>query len=172
MCDGRSVLLCIIATGAGWTDLRRGKVYNWWLLAGTAAGICCRGNRFFLPAALVLLPAFALFRCRMMGAGDGKLMALIAGYLGFWNGMEAIAAGFAVGAVWSLHRLWCEGSFRARLRFMSVYFMRVIQEKEVIAYDAGTPDTRSRIPLAVCLAAGVWLYQAGVWAAEVKGGIG
>lgn len=154
-------LLCVILIGAGLTDLRFGKVYNWWLLLGTAAGICCRGAGFLTDAGVILLPLFLLFRFRMMGAGDGKLMAVTAGYLGLEAGTQAIAAGLAVGALWSLYRLWYGGSYRTRFIYFSAYFMRVFQNKKMEAYDslAGV-DAEHRIPLAACLAAGGMLYLA------------
>ena len=155
-------LLCVILAGAGWTDLRSGKVSNRWLLVGALAGVCCRGPDFGWAALMLLIPAFVLFRFRMMGAGDGKLMGVIAGYLGVEAGMQAIAAGLAVGAIWSLCRLWRSQSFRARFRYLSAYFMRVFQEKKIEAYDTFTgTDRGNRIPLAACLAVGGYLYLAG-----------
>ena len=107
----------------------------------------------------MLVLAFCLFRFRMMGAGDGKLMALIAGYLGLETGVRAIGAGFAVGAVWSLCRLWHDKSFQVRLWYLAAYFTRVFQEKKIVAYDElSGMDGRHRIPFAACLAAGVCLY--------------
>ncbi len=145
--------------GAAVTDLTKGKVYNGWLALGAAFGVCCVGVQFFLPAAVMLVPGFALFRLRMMGAGDGKLMAVIAGYLGLHTGLRAIGAGFLTGAVWSLCRLWHDRSLKARLWYFFAYFTRMFQEKSVLAYDElSESDGRHRIPFAVCLAAGVCLY--------------
>lgn len=151
--------LCVFLAGAAVSDLRRGKVYNWWLLIWTVFGVWRVGAGFFLPAAAVLVPAFLLFRLRMMGAGDGKLMAVAAGYLGLDAGLRAIGAGLLVGAIWSLCRLWRDRSLMARLKYFSAYFTRIFQEKNILAYDglSGT-DGRHQIPLASCLAVGVCLY--------------
>ena len=151
--------MCVFLLGAAVTDLKKGKVCNAWLAMGAVLGFCCVGVRFFPPAAVVMVPAFFLFRLRMMGAGDGKLMALIAGYLGLETGLRAIGAGFVVGAIWSLCRLWHDKSVKARLLYFLAYFTRMFQEKNIVAYDelSGT-DGRHRIPFAACLSAGTCLY--------------
>ncbi|NBH71526.1 hypothetical protein D3Z51_05715 [Clostridiaceae bacterium] len=152
-------IFCLILAGAAWTDATEGKIRNWWLLAGTAAGIWCRGRVFFPAAAVVLALAFLLFRLRMMGAGDGKLMALIAGYLGMEAGMEAILTGMAVGACWSLCRLWHNKSLKTHLVYLTAYFMRLFQTKKVEVYgDGALKDPERTIPLAPCMAAGTYLY--------------
>lgn len=141
------------------TDLVCGKVCNGWLLLGVVFGIGCKGLGFLGAAAVVLIMVFLLFRLRMMGAGDCKMMAVIAGYLGLEAGIQAIAAGLAVGAIWSLYRLWCDKSFRTRLMYFTAYFTRIFQEKKIVAYDElSHTDSRHRIPLAACLAVGVFLY--------------
>lgn len=116
------------------------------------------------PAAIMLIPVFLLFALGMLGAGDGKMMAVIAGYLGFWDGICAVGAGMLIGALWSLHRLWCGRSFRTRLTYLSAYFWRIFHTKELISYGSVSGDDPERIiPLAACLAAGTYLYLFGVW---------
>lgn len=158
-CLIRIVLLYVFLLGAAVTDLTRGKVFNTWLALGVVFGICCVGRDFFLPAAVMLTAGFFLFWFRMMGAGDGKMMAVIAGYLGLHMGLRAIGTGFLVGAVWSLCRLWRDRSLKARLWYFLAYFTQMFQEKRVKAYDelSGT-NGRHHIPFAACLAAGVCLY--------------
>ena len=145
--------------GAAVTDLTRGKVFNTWLALGAVLGICCVGRDFFWPAAVMLIAGFFLFWFRMMGAGGGKMMAVIAGYLGLYTGLRAIGTGFLVGAVWSLCRLWRDRRLKARLWYFLAYFTRMFQEKDVKAYDElSGMDGRHHIPFAACLAAGVCLY--------------
>lgn len=151
--------LYVFLAGAALTDLLFGKVYNKWLFLGAVFGIGCTGITFLEAAAVVLIFTFWLFRLRMMGAGDCKMMAVIAGYLGVETGIRAIGAGLAVGAVWSLCRLWHDRNFRVRLKYFAAYFMQIFNEKKIIAYDElSGRDGRHRIPLAACLAAGVFLY--------------
>lgn len=154
-----NVCLCIMMLGAAWTDLRRRKVLNGWLLIWAAVGGWCRGWQFFMDAGVMLLFVFWLFRFRLMGAGDGKLMLLTAGYLGFWEGLAAIWTGLFLGAVWSVWRFFKGGGFRARFSYLFAYFMRIAGGQGITAYeDFSEPDGRHRIPLAACLAAGVYLY--------------
>ncbi len=110
---------------------------NGWLCAAAAVGLCLHGRQFAAAAGMVLIPSYLLFRTGLMGAGDGKMMAVIAGYLGLDRGLCAIGAGMAVGACWSLVRLWRER------------------------------DLRATIPLAACLACGTYGYLLLSCAAEM-----
>lgn len=112
---------------------------NRWLLAGAVFGVWLRGYGFLLAAAAVLIPAYLLFRMRMMGAGDGKLMALIAGYLGLDSGMKAIGAGMAVGAIWSLCRIWHDKTLLSRFTYLNAYIRRTIHTKEITDYQRFVP---------------------------------
>ena len=165
----RTGLLCLVLAVAAWMDAWEKRVPNRWLLVGAAAGICCRGKEFFPPAGMVLLMTFLLFRLRMIGAGDGKLMAMMAGYLGMEAGMEAIFSGLLVGALWSLCRLWNSNCLKARLIYLSAYFMRMFQTGRMESYGGDLrKDPSCTIPLAVCMAAGTYLYlmvsgAAAVW---------
>ncbi len=152
--------LCMILAGAAWTDLRSGKVNNRWLFLGMILGVGYRGWSFFPAAVIVLIPAFWLWHLRMMGAADGKIMALITGFLGISRGLRAVWAGLCIGAVWSLCRFWHDGSLRARLLYLSAYVMRMAAQNRTEYDDWSVNDGsgRHRIPLAVCLAAGVYLY--------------
>lgn len=97
----------------------------------------------------------------MMGAGDGKVMALMAGFLGLPEGIYAIWTGLCVGAVWSICRFWHDKSFRARLTYFFAYIMRAINYGTMEQYDNWSEHghgDRHRIPLAVCMAAGLYLY--------------
>lgn len=144
---------------AGVSDVRYRKVYNGWLFMGMAAGVVLWGRDFLLPAGIVLVPVFFLFRLRLMGAGDAKLMALMAGYLGIDAGLAAIGAGLFIGAMWSLCRLLHDRDFRVRLTYLSAYFRRVFLTGMITAYEMPSrEDGREQVPLAACLAAGTYLY--------------
>ncbi len=142
-------------------DICLGKVKNIWLLLGGFLGVWSRGWSFVLPAIVVMIPSFFLWNRRMMGAGDGKLMAVIAGYLGFFQGITAIWFGFCIGAVWSFYRLWKHPGLLRRFSYLHIYFLNGIYQKNIEKYDDWTDKTGEaghRIPLAACLAAGVYLY--------------
>lgn len=103
-------------------------------------GVWLKGSDFLLAAAAVLVPAYLLFRMRMMGAGDGKLMALIAGYLGLEPGIRAIGVGMAIGAVWSMCRIWHDKSLLSRFTYLNAYIGRTILTKEIIPYQRLTSE--------------------------------
>lgn len=155
----RIILLCLVLLVAGVSDFRYRKVYNGWLFMGMAAGVVFWGKDFLFPAGIVLIPVFLLYRLRLIGAGDAKLMALVAGYLGMDAGLEAIGAGLLTGAAWSLCRLLHDRDLRVRLTYLSVYFRRVFLTGMITAYEMPSrEDGREQVPLATCLAVGTYLY--------------
>lgn len=146
------MLLCIVLTGAGITDLRDGKVYNWWLVLGLAAGVLCRGAVFFTGAVFFLIPSFLLFCFRMIGAGDGKLAAVTGGFLGIQDGLFVIMIGLFLGALWSVGRMWRDRSFGLRMGYLLHYAESLMGQRTCFSYDDLTGlEARHRIPLArVC----------------------
>lgn len=158
MAFGPHGILLVTLAAAAWTDWRERKVANGLLLAASAAGVWLFRAGFLIPAAATLVLAFMLFRLRLLGAGDGKLMAVIMGYLGWEHGLEAILCSFFLGAVWGLCRLRHSGILEARLSYFTAYLSRMIQRKQTEVYEAAAGE--GKLPLAVFLAAGVYLYMA------------
>lgn len=123
------------------------------------AGVVQKGPGFFAGAVLFLAAGMCLFRFRVMGAGDGKLMAVIGGYLGILAGCYAIALGFLAGAVWSLWRMRRCGVARERFCYLKRYVETAMTSKTIQPYDSlGQPHAVHHIPFAVCLAVGVLCY--------------
>ncbi|MCD8083836.1 MAG: A24 family peptidase [Clostridiales bacterium] len=156
---GSRVLLCLFMAGAGLTDLRRGKVYNWWLAIGALAGIYFQGQDFFRPAGAALVMTYLLFLFRLLGAGDGKLIAVLVGWLGVWDGLCAVWTGLAVGGFWALGRIL--GGYHVGRRFRTLYahVFGVLRTGRAEPY--GVSDIREqdgRIPLAACMAVGTTIY--------------
>lgn len=159
-----SLMFCL--AGAGLWDLWARRVPNWWLAFWFALGFGCFALSSWLAAAGYLVRCaaavgifFLFFLCRMMGAGDIKCMALICGYLGFASGAFVIAAGMAVGACWSLVKLFCRKQFRERFGCLAAYFRRMIQEKRCIAYYVPGRDGREvTLPLVFCMFWGFCMF--------------
>ena len=144
--------LCFCA----WTDLKWGRVPNEALILLAFAGVLERGMGFFTGAIPFLLIGMCLFRFRVMGAGDGKLMAVIGGYLGIRDGFYAVALGLLAGAVWSLWRFRRPGLAAERFVYLQGYVRAVVQGRSPQAYDSlECAKAPHHIPFAVCLAAGV-----------------
>ena len=121
------------------------------------AGVMERGIGFFTGALPFLMFGMFLFRFRVMGAGDGKLMAVIGGYLGIRDGFYAVALGVLAGAVWSLWRFRQPGLAAERLGYLQGYARAVVQGRSLRAYDSlECVKAPHHIPFAVCLAAGVF----------------
>ena len=64
---------------------------------------------------------YPLFLCRMLGAGDIKLLAVCMGILGFYGGLCMILCGFLLAL---LHGVWksiCFGRFRGQAVHLAGY---------------------------------------------------
>lgn len=170
MAEVSVLVLCVILFGAAWSDIRCRKVKNEWLLVGAVCGLFLTGDSFLVSAGAVCILGFLGFRLGIFGAGDGKLAALIAGYLGLFPGLAAVFFGLVIGGVWSLQRLLCSRDLRIRLKYLSAWVWRVILTKSVTAYEMPRrSDGRDTIPLAACLAAGTYGYLAWQFAAAGNG---
>lgn len=102
---------------------------------------------------------FPLFICRMIGAGDIKLAALICGYSGFAGGASAIGLGFLIGAFWSFLKMMVKGSFHERFCHLAAYIRRIYHTKTITAYyDKARDGTEAVIPLGVCLFFGTMAF--------------
>lgn len=156
-------------------DLRSHRIPNWWIACCILAGLglewwllpAGEGMReawwpallFFLRLLAVSVLFFPLFRLRMIGAGDIKLMALMCGCLGMIQGGLSIIYGFVLGAALSLIKLLVQGSFMVRFMYLSAYIRRIIHTKEIVEYYNPARDGyESTIPLGLCLFLGTLIY--------------
>lgn len=164
------ILLLVLAAGA-WYDVREHRIPNWWVAVSMICGVLLcilesaglpgppgpagafrEGGLFLVRMLAVTALLFPLFYCRMIGAGDIKLAALICGYLGLAGGVLAIGLGFLIGAVWSFLKMIVRGSFRERFHYLTAYIRRVYHTKKITAYyDFARDGAGAVIPLGVCL---------------------
>ncbi len=153
------IVLCIILAGAAFTDLRHRKVFNRWLLPGFILEFMLGGISFLLPAVLLFFPVFLLYRLRLMGAGDGKVIMLTAGSLGLYHGSLALFSGFAVAAALSLVRIFREKSHIARIYRLKRAAGQFIRSGRIDEELAGKLlDRENTVPLAACISAGTLAY--------------
>lgn len=160
------ILLSLLGVGA-FFDAREHRIPNWWVMLGAGAGfllsILETGSvygsfLFLLRFAAVTVVFFVLFLCRMIGAGDIKMAALICGYLGFSTGAVAIGGGFFIGAVWSLLKMIKKGSLFVRFAYLFAYIRRVVQTGKLTEYYSSKRDGYDMvIPLGLCLFLGTFL---------------
>ncbi|MEY8356535.1 prepilin peptidase [Lachnospiraceae bacterium 54-53] len=167
-------MLLILGAGA-YYDVREHRIPNWWVMLGIITGILTGilesegfgggavfwevSFRFFLRFAVVTALFFIFFVCRMIGAGDIKLAALICGYLGLSNGALAVGSGFLIGAFWSLFKMIVKGSFTERFSCLLAYIRRVLHTGKLTAYYIPARDGNDAvIPLGICLFLGTAVY--------------
>lgn len=168
------ILLLVLAAGA-YYDVREHRIPNWWVAAAMVCGmllcmlesgaslgaglLLMEGGAFLVRMTVVCILFFPLFLCRMIGAGDIKLAALICGYSGFGAGFITVGLGFLTGAVWSFLKMMVKGSLKARFLHLTAYVRRIYHTKKITAYyDLVRDGTEAVIPLGVCLLLGTIVY--------------
>lgn len=153
------------------SDSLRRKVPNGLILLGIAGGVGLAGygsvygrcliamGTYLFRLCLTMAVLFPLFRFRVIGAGDLKLMALIAACLGYSDGVTAIGCGFLVGAVWAAIKMFLTGNARERFSIFIAYFRRFFLTKEIEPYyQPERDDAKAVIPFAGCLFCGFLVF--------------
>lgn len=175
----RCVFWSALTVAAVW-DVREYRIPNGCLavslVSGAAAAFGVSGAAFGgmaassaggLPFSIVVLSGFLIrflmvvalglpvYRWGMIGAGDVKMAAVLAAWLGFKDGAAAISAGFAAGAVLALGKMLRQGSTYQRFLYLSAYIRQKIQFGTVGRYYEPDRDGRGPvIPLGACFFAG------------------
>ena len=130
----------------------RGKIGIWnvqwlWFLVAVAACV--------FRAVLLLIPGIVLSHFGLVGAGDMKLMAVFAVWLGLEKTGKVFIAGLLLGAVLSLLKMLQDGSAWERFLYLSAYIRQVFNDKKVEKYYVLSRDgTGCVIPLGACFCAG------------------
>ena len=108
----------------------------------------------------MILLLYPLAAVRMMGAGDGKLLGVIACYLGFFPALWILAAAGLLAALVSLCVKARRQFLGRRLSYLFRYLSLLARLKCVFPY--GPPQApEGRLPLAVPVFGGVLLYLFG-----------
>lgn len=175
----RFVLLLVLGAGS-YYDIREHRIPNWWILSGMAAGSLlaffesggAAGSMIFLKVflaflgrmAAVIALLFILFLCRMVGAGDIKLAALICGCQGLYRGAICVGLGFLIGALWSLVKMIRDGSLLRRISYFLAYFKHTIHTRKITAYYVPARDGYDGvIPLGPCFFLGTVFFICMGW---------
>lgn len=161
-------------------DIRRHRIPNWVVGCGIALGLavgcgifsgygpgevmagnggCIGGAAGFLGRMILVWGiGFPFFVFGMTGAGDVKVMGLIAAFMGMKDGMTAIWAGLCLGAVLALGKMLYQGSIYQRFLYLSAYIRRVFQDGKIEKYYCRQRDgINCVIPLGACFFAGTLL---------------
>ncbi len=135
-------ILISIVSIAACMDLIREKIDNrflavcWVLAAGYQAGSAgFKGIGIFLTGSIIpIMMLYVLFRFRMLGAGDIKLLSVIGGIVGPTVIFKCIVLSFLFGALLSLGFVLVCGNLTARLLYFANYINHVITVKKALPY--------------------------------------
>ena len=148
-------------------------MFHWQILLGLAGGIVgaiwgagTGGDVFILLAGLAARVIgtcavfYTLFLCRMLGAGDIKLMALCTGLLGMGPGLLVIFTGLFLAALRAAGMIWQQGSLWMRMERMIKVPIRSGREGKLLEYP-GREDKRNILRLGPWLFLGYCIWLAG-----------
>lgn len=159
-----ATLLAALLGVACWTDLRTRRIPNGLVVSGAAAALGLQamlpaGQGLFavhgagaigVPAALAALALLGLagvllWRARLFGAGDAKLLAAVGPYVGPDSALPLLLATFACGGVLALLALVLRNARRLHTPLQAT----------PAALGNGLPNRpRTRLPYALAIAAG------------------
>lgn len=102
---------------------------------------------FLIRFLMVVALGFPVYRWGMIGAGDVKMAAVLAAWLGFKDGAAAISAGFAAGAVLALGKMLRQGSTYQRFLYLSAYIRQKfsLEQLDAITNLIGTAEGLSSL---------------------------
>ncbi len=135
-------ILVVFTTAAVCMDLDREKIDNRWILLGWISGLVYQIQKsglvgmgmFFSGAMIPVLLLYVLFRLRMIGAGDIKLLSVVGGFMGPRSSLICLGLSLVFGAIISLAILILCGNFKSRLRYFTEYFIQFSTTKKSIPY--------------------------------------
>lgn len=130
----RSAVLFAFLIGAAATDWTKHRIYNLWILPGLFAGLLTAGWTgggagvrsavgSMLLAFLLLFPVYLIGG---IGAGDVKLFAAAALFLGARETLLSIFLSFFIGAGISVVRIAVERRFRQKIRFAAPILISIL----------------------------------------------
>lgn len=164
--------MAAVLLGGAWYDIREQRIPNWWCVCACVCGLWVTWQSappgeglwpavFYIARILAVTAVwFPLFHLRMMGAGDIKLMALIAGYMGFKTGARVVLYGFIIGAVLAFLKMLIYRNLYQRLRYFFAYIRRLFLTREAVPYYQASRDGKHVvIPLGFCLLGGCIWYM-------------
>ncbi len=155
--------------GAAAGDIREYRISNRYLglvlIAGIGGALAFGGDNaadrmlhlagFMIRLFIVVILGFPIYRRGMIGAGDVKVAALLAAWLGIRDGLEALVTGFMLGAVLALIKMLHQGSIVKRFLYLSAYIRRSFQSRMTeVYYDPSRDGKEAVIPLGACFFAG------------------
>ncbi len=139
------ICVAVLLLGAAYTDIKCGKISNIWLLIWIPAGIYLRGYVFIILSIAVCLLLYILYLCKMMGAGDIKLLAVLYGYLGMEEATVLSIIGMVCAAAFSVYKLYKNKLFIKRIGYFISYIEEFKRTGKIKKYYDETRDGREII---------------------------
>ena len=140
-------VLIVFLTVASYTDIKYSKIYNIWVLIASLPVIYIRSYSFFIWAAVSTACGFILYICRMVGAGDIKLVAYIYATLGPGHASTVLLISLSIAAVYAL-------------LYLKEYVSKCIKNKNIYEYyDINKNDRSLTMPMAQWLLAGFIIWR-------------
>lgn len=173
----RTILLTLIFTVAVVCDWRTRRIPNAVLTAAAVGGLCYRlicGLPLLpalLTAAVLLIIGILCYAWRILGGGDGKLLAVTGLYYGWptWWGYGGYLL-IVTALIGGLYLMLC-GNGREKGKNLADYFQGCITAKRLLPYPR--IERERGFPFTICLAAAfvlhtgrgvlLWLGSAYIW---------
>lgn len=134
-----TTLLLLHLTGAAvYFDLREQRIPNGLILTGLLLGMVDQFQRSLWKGLVtygagIFVPVLmlgALYYFRMIGAGDIKLLSVIGGFLGPYNGFLCVIYTFLIGSVIATVLLIKRQNLISRFIYFKTYVFQYLQTKE------------------------------------------
>lgn len=156
---------------AALADCTKYLVYNWIIIAGWSEGLLfsiyykgASGIIFWLSGVVVsVVIFFLLFRFKMMGAGDIKLLSVISGFMGIESAINSFIVAIIVGSILSVIKCIRYGYIIDRLSYFRQYIRELIILKRLKPYYVRERDGDiTVIPFSAAIAVGYLVVDSGL----------
>ncbi len=99
-----------------------------------------------------IIVLFLLFYCKMLGAGDIKVLSVIGGVYGWKYSLMCFFIALLVGSMWSIGKLILYRNGRERFLYIPQYLRTIIYTKRRISYrEFSTVDKTATIPFCIAI---------------------
>lgn len=164
-----AVVLAVILNAAVISDSMTGKIRNGLVFAGLMMGLVYQIQTKGVPGTLVfaggvllaLAVTIPLFAFGAIGAGDGKLLAVVGGFLGAEAMPACLLLTFLLGAVQAVLKMLWQGSLFRRLAYLADYVERSLREGRIKPYGQALQEEEAVIHLSAAILFASLIYMIG-----------
>ena len=164
------IFVFLVLLPASLFDLSDYRIPNWFLAAGLLISLIRRlelqGLNSVWPwlAGMIfpLFIGFFLFRWKMFGASDGKLMAVAGSYVGLPGVIFVLFYSLIIGSIFSIIKMIICRNIRERWARLRSYVMQVIKSGRMVPYyNRKTEGDKGVIPFGVAIGFGTLISLMG-----------